>query len=112
MQRAKPSYSTTRTSLRLNTGLAWIVILAIVGGGLAGVRTAVELASIVVPSLVVLIAGILGIHRFAGAMDMRTMAEARLPRMDEEDEPAGPPAEDEANEGAHAPRRKKRGDDA
>lgn len=74
MLRDKPAYSSTRTSMKINTALAWLTILAIVGTGLAGRDQAVQLASIVVPSMILLIASLLGIHRFSGAMDLRSQA--------------------------------------
>ena len=74
MRPDKPTYSTTRMSMKLNTALAWLTILAIVAAGLAGRDQAVQLASIVVPSMILLIASLLGIHRFSGAMDLRSQA--------------------------------------
>lgn len=76
----KPSYSTSKRALWLSSGLAWAVILSLVAGALAGQREAVAMASIVVPSMVLLIASMLGLHRFFGSMDMRTMAGHRPPR--------------------------------
>lgn len=70
----KPSYSTSKRALWLSSALAWLVILALVAGALAGQREAVAMASIVVPSMVLLIAAMLGLHRFFGSMDMRTIA--------------------------------------
>lgn len=81
----KPAYSLTRQAFWLSFVLAWLVILGIVGFGLLGSRNAVELAAIVVPSMILLIAALLGIHRFSGALDMRSMAVATLP--DRGDEP-------------------------
>lgn len=76
----KPAYSTSKRALWLSSGLAWGVIVALVAGALVGQREAVGMASIVVPSMVLLIASMLGLHRFFGSMDMRTMASHRPPR--------------------------------
>ncbi|MCZ7858515.1 NAD(P)+ transhydrogenase beta chain [Agrobacterium salinitolerans] len=65
----KPSYRTTRAQLWLSFWFAWLIIMGIVVAGLYGVENAVALASTVVPSMFMLIAAMLGIHRFAGAMD-------------------------------------------
>lgn len=70
----KPGYSTSRQQMWFAFWLAWAVILSIVAGGLMGKEKAVDLASIVVPSMVVLIGSMLGIHRFSGAMDFRSAA--------------------------------------
>lgn len=65
----KPSYRTTRAQLWLSFWFAWLIIMGIVAAGLNGSENAVALASTVVPSMFMLIAAMLGIHRFAGAMD-------------------------------------------
>lgn len=69
-----PSYRTTKRNIWLSTIAAWAVIFAIVGGGLYGVPEAVALAGITIPSMIVLIAAMLGIHRFSGAIDFRSTA--------------------------------------
>jgi hypothetical protein len=76
----KPTYSTSKRALWLSSSLAWLVILALVFGALAGQREAVAMASIVVPSMVLLIAAMLGLHRLFGSMDMRTMNGTRHDR--------------------------------
>ncbi|NSZ08254.1 NAD(P)+ transhydrogenase beta chain [Agrobacterium tumefaciens] len=65
----KPSYRTSKAQLWLSFWFAWLIIMGIVAAGLTGSETAVALASTVVPSMFMLIAAMLGIHRFAGAMD-------------------------------------------
>lgn len=65
----KPSYRTTRAQLWLSFWFAWLIIMGIVVAALSGSENAVALASTVVPSMFMLIAAMLGIHRFAGAMD-------------------------------------------
>lgn len=65
----KPSYRTTKAQLWISLWFAWSVIIGIVWAGLNGSDNAVALANIVIPSMILLIAAMLGIHRFAGAMD-------------------------------------------
>lgn len=69
----KPTYSTTKQALTWSLGLGWAVIIALTGGALMGQRLAIDMAWIVVPSMVALIVSILGLHRAFGSMDMRTM---------------------------------------
>lgn len=68
----KPGYSLTRRAFWISFWLAWTVIFMTLIAAVAGVQAAVELAPVTVPSMVGLIAALLGIHRFTGAMDMRT----------------------------------------
>jgi len=68
---AKPGYSLTRRAFWLSFVLAWLVIFMIVIGALLGIAAAVDLAPVVIPSMIMLIAALLGIHRFAGSMDYR-----------------------------------------
>jgi hypothetical protein len=60
--------------------LAWGIIYLIVIGGLKGSAESVALANIVVPSLVMMIVSMLGLHRAFGSMDMRTMIGAARQR--------------------------------
>lgn len=78
----KPAYSTSKRALWVSGALAWLVIVSLVGGALAGNRVAVDMAGIVVPSMVFLIVAMLGLHRAFGSLDMRTLhgAPARPPR--------------------------------
>jgi hypothetical protein len=71
----RPSYSTTKRQIWFSFAFAWLVIFVIAGGGVAGVSEAVDLANIVVPSMVMLIAALLGIHRVTGSMDFRAAQE-------------------------------------
>ena len=70
----KPSYSTSKRSIWLNTMAAWVVIVLLAAGA-AWDGKAVEFGTIALPSMVLLIAALNGIHRFTGSMDMKTMAE-------------------------------------
>jgi hypothetical protein len=72
--RTKPGYTTTRQALWLSSALAWGAIYLIIVGAFYGVSEAADLAGITIPSMVVLISAMLGIHRFSGSMDMRTIA--------------------------------------
>lgn len=79
----KPSYTSSKRSITINTALAWIVIVILAAGAVRGEPQAVAFGTIALPSLCALIAALLGIHRVTGSMDMRTMAE----RQAEEDKP-------------------------
>ncbi|MFT4162842.1 NAD(P)+ transhydrogenase beta chain [Shinella sp.] len=72
----RPTYRTTKKQIAYSTACAWAIILMITAGALFGIREAVDLASIVVPSMVMLIAGLVGIHRVTGSMDYRAAQEA------------------------------------
>lgn len=67
----KPGYSLTRRAFWVSFVLAWIVIFMTIGGALAGLPSAGELAPVTIPSMIMLIMGLLGIHRVAGSMDYR-----------------------------------------
>lgn len=85
MPMQKPSYSTSKRALWLSSIMAWIVILILaVGAAMAG--KAVEFGTIAVPSMVALIAALLGIHRGFGSLDFRATARDQTP-----DTPAAPP---------------------
>lgn len=73
-----PSYKTSRQAIWISSALAWLVIFLVVGGAVRGSDQAVNLAGVVVPSMVALIAGMLGIHRHYGSKDMQTMAEKEV----------------------------------
>ncbi|MDH0908834.1 NAD(P)+ transhydrogenase beta chain [Rhizobium pusense] len=77
----KPSYRTSKVQLWVSFWFAWSIIVGIVWSGLEGSENAVVLANIVIPSMILLIAAMLGIHRFAGAMDFANAqrAESVLP---------------------------------
>ncbi len=67
----KPSYGTTKTQMRWAFALAWMTIETLILGALSGIHYAVELAPIVIPSMILLIAAMLGIHRYTGSLDFR-----------------------------------------
>lgn len=67
----KPTYRTSKKALWISSALAWLVILALVIGALMDAPQAVPMAEIAVPSLVVLIAALLGVHRGFGSLDLR-----------------------------------------
>lgn len=103
----KPGYSTSRRVLWVNNALAWGAIIAIVASALRGEAQAVAIASIVVPSLLALIAALLGIHRFAGVMDMR--AGVDMARAHVEQEPPAPEDDAPAGDDDDAPADKRKG---
>jgi ABC-type xylose transport system permease subunit len=70
----KPSYSTSRLYLWISFALAWVVILVLAIGAIRGSEQAVAFGATAVPSMVMLIAAILGIHRGFGSVDMKTAA--------------------------------------
>jgi|GEM_PF-1515177 len=67
-----PNYRFSGQYLKISFALSWLVILAIVFGGLYGSEKADRLADIIVPSMVALIVALLGIHRAFGSMDFRS----------------------------------------
>jgi len=69
----KPAYRLSRLAFWWSFVLAWGVILAIVAGALAGWHDAVAIGGITIPSMVIMIAALLGIHRAFGAMDLRAI---------------------------------------
>lgn len=91
----RPTYRTTKKQIAYSTACAWAIILMITAGALFGIREAVDLASIVVPSMVMLIAGLVGIHRVTGSMDYRAAQEA-----EPDEPPASPPGDVQAQPGA------------
>lgn len=74
----KPSYSTSKRALWLSSFMAWAVILVLAVGAAIGGK-AVEFGTIAIPSMVALIAGLLGIHRGFGSLDYRAAAKADVP---------------------------------
>jgi hypothetical protein len=69
----KPSYSTSKRGIWLNTMAAWLVIVMLAAGAVTSGK-AVEFGTIALPSMVILIAALNGIHRVTGSMDMKTIA--------------------------------------
>jgi hypothetical protein len=72
MPAQKPAYTTSKRAIWLNSFMAWLVILILAIGSIVQGQ-ALGFASVAVPSLVVLIAGTLGIHRHYGSRDMELM---------------------------------------
>ncbi|WP_433848551.1 NAD(P)+ transhydrogenase beta chain [Brucella pseudogrignonensis] len=78
----EPSYRSSRRYLWGSFYLAWLVII---GTGIAaalGSEQAVAFSHVAVPSMMTLIVGVLGIHRFSGSMDFKAQAEAFEDRRD------------------------------
>lgn len=80
----KPSYSTSKAHLFASSLCAWLIIFLCAAGALAGIPEVVAFGGIAVPSMVTLIAAMLGIHRISGSMDFRA---SNLPRGRPEDDP-------------------------
>lgn len=97
----KPTYRMSKRQIWLSFWLAWAVILYLVWRGANGSDQAVSLAGIVVPSMMFLIAALLGIHRFAGSMDFAAVQTSVSPvqssqsslGLDARDDPNGLPGE-------------------
>jgi|GEM_PF-1034073 len=85
----KPGYALTRRAFWISFGLAWLVIVLIVCGAIVGAHELGDLAAVVIPSMVALIAAMLGIHRFAGSLDMRSIVDEA--QGDARGEREGPP---------------------
>jgi len=75
----EPSYRSTRRYLWGSFYLAWAVIIILVAAAALGSVQAVAIAPIVVPSMVALIIGVLGVHRGFGSADFRSQALALSP---------------------------------
>lgn len=75
----QPSYRTSRRQLWISFWFGWSVILAIVVAALVGSDKAVELAPVIIPSMILLIAAMLGIHRFSGSLDFAASASNPFP---------------------------------
>jgi len=78
----EPSYRSSRRYLWGSFYLAWFVIIGIGLAAALGSEQAVAFAQVAVPSMVGLIVGTLGIHRFSGSMDFKAQAEAFEDRRD------------------------------
>lgn len=75
MKIKEPSYRSSRRFLWWSFYLAWLVII---GTGIAaafGSEQAVAFGSVAVPSMVGILIGVLGVHRFSGSMDFRAQAD-------------------------------------
>lgn len=79
MPRSAPRYNLTRQAFWASFALAWSLIMLVCWYSITGSEQATALAAIVVPSMVAMIAALLGIHRVAGAMDFRTLTQTRPP---------------------------------
>jgi uncharacterized integral membrane protein len=71
----KPGYSTSKRALWLSSIMAWVVILILAVGAAINGQT-VEFGTIAVPSMVMLIVSMLGIHRGFGSLDYHAAGKA------------------------------------
>ncbi|SCM75425.1 NAD(P)+ transhydrogenase beta chain [uncultured Pleomorphomonas sp.] len=88
----RPTYSTTKRAIWINTGFAWVVVILLAAGAVMGSEQAVAMANIALPSMVALIAGTLGIHRHYGSRDFAAGQERDEPHPPymPRDQPGGP----------------------
>lgn len=91
----QPRYSTSRRQLWLSFWFGWATIIAIVASGLTGSPRAVELAPVVIPSMMLLIAAMLGIHRFSGSLDFAASSAANASALPNSYNPRDDPAGDQ-----------------
>ncbi len=77
----KPTYSTSKRYLWGSFWASWGAIYLLIAGALAGSSEATGMATIALPSLLTLIATVLGVHRHYGSKDFEAAAqsEAVLP---------------------------------
>lgn len=82
----RPTYTLTRSAFWMSFWFTWGFLAALLVGALCGLPQAVPLAGIAFPSLVTLLAALLGIHRLFGSQDLRTQASLPAPPVDTEKE--------------------------
>ncbi|WP_174065517.1 NAD(P)+ transhydrogenase beta chain [Agrobacterium tumefaciens] len=82
--KAKPTYRMSKRQIWASFWLAWLIVIYLVWKGANGSELAVSLAGTVVPSMMILIAALLGVHRFAGSLDFAA-SQASFP-------PSAPPS--------------------
>ena len=79
----KPTYSTTRTWMRWSFILAWLENFLLVASALFGGanmrESALSLAPVIIPSTFVLVAALMGIHRFSGSLDFAAAQASSAP---------------------------------
>lgn len=79
----KPGYSLTRHAFLVSFWFAWAALWLMLIVGIFGQedqKAAVQaIAPIFTPSMVLMVAGLLGIHRAFGSVDMRTAASMKAP---------------------------------
>lgn len=68
----KPSYRMTRRWNWISFVLSWAILVGIVVAAIRGSQEAVSIAPVFVPSLCLMIAALIGIHRYTGAMDYQS----------------------------------------
>lgn len=68
----KPTYRMTRRWNWISFLLSWAILVGIVVAAVRGSQEAVAIAPVFVPSLCLMIAALIGIHRWTGAMDFQS----------------------------------------
>lgn len=72
----RPSYGTSKRYLWGSFWASWGAIYLVIIGALLGSTEAVGMSTLVVPSLLTLIAAMLGVHRHYGSKDFEATASA------------------------------------
>ena len=79
----RPSYRLSKRAFWLSFWFAWVTLFVLLIAGVFGpediAASARALAPVYVPSMVLMVAGVLGIHRAFGSMDMRARLETKAP---------------------------------
>lgn len=88
----KPSYGTSKRYLWGSFWASWGIVYLLCAGALFGSKEAVGMATIAIPSLLALIAGMLGVHRHYGSKDFEAAAEHTSPSLPPYDPRADPGA--------------------
>lgn len=75
----RPSYGTSKRYLWGSFWASWGAIYLLIMGALLGSTEAVGMSTLVIPSLLTLIAAMLGVHRHYGSKDFEAAANADAP---------------------------------
>lgn len=92
----KPTYGTSKRYLWGSFWASWGVVYLLCFGALLGSEEATGMATIAIPSLLTLIAAMLGVHRHYGSKDFEATAAAEndvpsVPPYNSRADPAGEP---------------------
>ncbi len=74
----KPSYGTSKRYLWGSFWASWGAIYLLIMGALLGSTEAVGMSTLVIPSLLTLIAAMLGVHRHYGSKDFEAAASSEV----------------------------------
>lgn len=92
----KPSYGTSKSYLWGSFWASWGCVYLLIMGALLGSKEAEGMATLAIPSLLALIAAMLGVHRHYGSKDFEATAsaEALTPSTSPYDPRADPPIDE------------------